>query len=256
MKTLSPSLLGYENKLENKLPFILDMIDAGVTNMHIDVMAPPFIIDTNKFNLEKFKFLYEKLKDKCTFDIHFMLSNPVPYIEALDFIENKNEIILTIHMESFRTFSGELERYNSKDYDLIKSDNVRLRQADLEIKNKIIKVLQMIKDQGFKTGVALEPGSSLENLTPLVMENVDLVLLMSVVSGAGGQKYHDSVTEKIKNVKKNFPSVIVQVDGGVNGSTLSTVVEAGADNIVIGSYITNEEDVKQRVKEILNLLLN
>ncbi|MFH1456090.1 MAG: hypothetical protein ABIF40_04015 [archaeon] len=253
-RILSPSLLGYEDQLDEKLSFILDMIEVGIVNMHIDVMAPPFISDTNKFSLEKFKFLYGKLKGKCSFDIHFMLSNPIPYIESLDFIENKNKIILTIHMESFRTFSGGLERFNSKDYDLIKSDNVRLRQADLEIKNKIVKTLEMIKGKGFKTGIALEPGTSLENLTPLVMENVDLVLLMSVVSGAGGQKYHDYVTEKIKNVKNNFPSVIVQVDGGVNEETLPIVIEAGADNIVIGSYITNEEDVKGRVKEILNLL--
>ena len=79
---------------------------------------------------------------------------------------------------------------------------------------------------------------------------IDMLLFMSVCSGAGGQSYHNEVTAKIREARQKYKNLTIQVDGGVNKSTIDIVVNAGATNLVIGSYITEAENLAKRIKEI------
>jgi ribulose-phosphate 3-epimerase len=103
------------------------------------------------------------------------------------------------------------------------------------------RVVTQIQELGMKAAVALNPGTSVESLNA-ILPFIDMVLVMSVNPGFGGQKFIGEVVEKIKYIKKNYPDVLVQVDGGVNAETAVVCKEAGADVLVAGSYIFKAED--------------
>ena len=88
----------------------------------------------------------------------------------------------------------------------------------------------------------MEPGTSLKNISEKMAQVVDMILLMSVSSGAGGQEYRHEVTNKIREARQRYKELMIQVDGGINEEILPEVIEAGANNVVIGSYITRARD--------------
>ena len=159
---------------------------------------------------------------KCTdkvFDVHLMIDEPVRYIE--EFKEAGADII-TVHAESC----------------------IHLNRT-----------IEAIKAAGCKASVALNPSTPLSALE-YVLEYVDMVLLMSVNPGFGGQKYIENVTGKIAALKdivlKKNLSVNIEVDGGINTSNVADVIDAGANVIVAGSAIFNGDIEKNtaRFKEI------
>jgi len=249
---ISPSILSYENDLENSLDKIEKMIENEIKWLHIDVMRKPFV-PNDRFSIETIKMLYDHLRGKIFFDFHLMVDNPHELINSVSEIVGENEVSITIHIESFRDFKEDQEKYNSKDFDLLNFPE--LKEKDAEFKKLVGKTLMDIKQRGYRTGISLEPGTSVDNLPEEIMNNADLVLLMSVCSGKGGQEYQDRVTEKIKELREKYPDVMVQVDGGINNENISRVVQAGANNVVIGSYITRDDPVEQikKIKEKLVL---
>ena len=98
------------------------------------------------------------------------------------------------------------------------------------------RVLARIHELGMKAAVALNPGTAVESLSA-VLSDLDMVLVMSVNPGFGGQKFIDSALEKIKWLKKTRPELLVQVDGGINAETALLCRKAGADILVAGNFI-------------------
>ena len=113
--------------------------------------------------------------------------------------------------------------------------------------------LQLIKDHGCKAGLVLNPASSLEELTH-VMDKLDVILLMSVNPGFGGQSFIPHTLEKLRQVKKLIEAsgrdIRLQVDGGVKVDNIKEIAEAGADMFVAGSAIFNQPDYKAVIDEM------
>ncbi len=247
-KLLSLSILEYEPCLGQAIEQIREILSYGIDWLHIDIMRKPFIASKTAFPEEQIIRLYEELKDEVDFDFHLMVSEPDSLIRTISAIvpdDKRSKSNVTIHREAYRYDAG---YYTSKDYDLLttKAENAflaeLLREVNRKSGEKVLEKLEEIKRLGFRTGLALEPGTCLENISEEMLSTLDMILLMSVRSGEGGQYYIHEVTSKIKEANQRYNGLVVQVDGGINEKTLPEVLDAGANNIVIGSYITNAKD--------------
>ncbi|KUG03776.1 ribulose-phosphate 3-epimerase [hydrocarbon metagenome] len=120
------------------------------------------------------------------------------------------------------------------------------------------RVISLIKDHGLKAGVAINPATPV-NVLENIIEEVDLLLLMSVNPGFGGQKFIPTVIRKLKQVREMMDScgsrAYVQVDGGINDKTARQVVEAGCDVLVSGSYIFGASDAGLAIKTLRDAAL-
>ena len=258
---LSPSILGYEQDVEGSMEAIRSLVDAGVPWLHVDIMRDPFIPGRNAFMEHDIRTLQREFGKDVVMDYHLMVTSPLLIIREIDsFVpENQRERVnVTIHREAHRPSC--LFEYASKDYDLLDArsgdpeKNTLLRGINECLGGDILSTLVSLKDRGYSSGLALEPGTSLYNISPDMVEYMDMILLMSVVSGKGGQKYHGHVTQTIADAKGRYPDKMVQVDGGINAETLPLAVGAGADNVVIGSYITGSDNPAAKTREVLSTL--
>ena len=151
-------------------------------------------------------------KTKLVFDVHLMIEKPERYID--DFVKAGADII-TVHAES----------------------TVHLHR-----------VIQQIKAYGIKAGVSLNPSTPVDVLK-YIINDIDMVLIMSVNPGFGGQKFINSAIDKIKDVRKLNKSVDIQVDGGITADTIGKCIEAGANIFVAGSYVFSG-DYKERINSL------
>ncbi|MGM0602756.1 MAG: ribulose-phosphate 3-epimerase [Bacillota bacterium] len=151
------------------------------------------------------------------FDTHLMMVNPEKYIE--EFVKAGSNI-LTVHAEATQ---------------------------------HVHRVIQMIKDHNVKAGCSLNPATPLQELE-YVLPDLDLVLIMSVNPGFGGQSYIPQITDKIKKLRKiideNNYNVKIEVDGGINTDNLSKIISAGADIIVSGSSIFGHKNPAAALEEM------
>lgn len=191
---------------------------SNVEMVHIDVMDGSFVPNIT-FGAPVMKCI-RKYTDKI-FDVHLMIEEPARYIE--DFVKAGADII-TVHYEADR---------------------------------HIDRTVNYIKSFGVKAGVALNPGTPVSVLENII-NSVDMVLIMTVNPGFGGQKYIEYCSEKVKEVKalseKRNKELIIQVDGGVDASNIKYVVECGANVIVAGSSVFKNDAIEENVQKLREAL--
>lgn len=188
--------------------------EAGADIIHLDIMDGHFVP-----NLTFGPIIVKAIRDQTElpFYVHLMVERPEDYIEKV--VEAGGDLII-IHVEA----CTHLQR-----------------------------VLRMIKDFGVKSGVALNPATPLAT-TEYVLDDLDLILIMSVNPGFGGQEFIPSVLPKIRRarrkVMKRGLEVEIAVDGGVNVETAPKIVEAGADVLVAGTAVFGKPDLKRAIREL------
>ncbi|HML38442.1 MAG TPA: ribulose-phosphate 3-epimerase [Bacillota bacterium] len=191
---------------------------AGAQIIHVDVMDGHFVPNIS-FGAVVMKSLLGKTR--LPFDVHLMIENPDQYIE--DFATDNTEII-TVHQET----CPHLHR-----------------------------TVQHIKSLGIRAGVSLNPATPVSVLDA-ILEDIDVVLVMSVDPGFGGQKLIPSALDKVRALKelkeKRNPGLEISIDGGVNLENVKEVTNAGVSLVVAGSSVFGAPDIGERVNEFLALM--
>ena len=198
----------------------LDDLDTTIQNLNnLDIAAIHMDVMDGKFVTNK-TFDYElikRIKTEKTIDTHLMIENPLDVIEQYLSCSD----IVTFHLEAV------------KDDDLITF-----------LKNK---------PKNKKIGLSIKPNTDVLELVPY-LKDLDLVLVMSVEPGKGGQSFMESSLPKIKFLndyrKQNHLSYIIEVDGGINNVTSKLVKDAGVDMIVVGTYFFKGLDFKKTIEEL------
>ena len=160
-------------------------------------------------------------------------------IEVLKDIKTISKKPLDVHL-----MVDDLEQV--KKYALLKPEYLTFHVEILEN----YEIIDYIKSLGVKVGLAINPDINVELLTPY-LDDIDMVLFMSVEPGKGGQTFKEEVIEKVKRLKKYAPSeVIISIDGGVNDKTISLCKYAGCDMVVSGSFVTNSLKYDEKINEL------
>lgn len=181
--------------------------------LHIDVMDMHFVPNLT-FGPKLIKDI--KKHTNIPFDVHLMVDNPEQWIPLIkDFAD-----IITVHYESC----------------------IHLH-----------KTIQEIKKCGKMAGIALNPSTN-EDVLKYLLDDIDLILVMTVNPGFGGQSFINSQLEKIKNIKNMIKNknIILEVDGGINDKTGKLCIEQGANMLVAGSFIFNNENYENAIKILKN----
>jgi ribulose-phosphate 3-epimerase len=193
---------------------ILAVEKGGADYIHVDVMDGHFVP-----NITIGPLIVEAIRPitKLPLDVHLMIENPDQYIEAF---AKAGADYITVHVEACR---------------------------------HLHRTIQNIKSFGIKAGVVLNPATPVESIQHIIGD-IDMVLLMSVNPGFGGQKFIPEVLPKIRKVKELAEqkglALEIEIDGGVNSETAKLCIEAGANVLVAGSAIYNQADYAKAISLI------
>ncbi len=195
-------------------------IDYGRMNEHLAELAPHSdmfhvdVMDGNFVpNLTIGAPVVACIKTEVPLDCHLMIRNPHRYIE--DFAK-AGAASITIHAEASLHLAPDVEK---------------------------------IKKAGCKACVAISPDTPVEKISA-VLPMLDMVLVMSVVPGFGGQAFIPEVLDKVRWIREHYPELDIQIDGGINDKTAPLAIEAGANVLVAGSYILKSEDYGKAVESL------
>ncbi len=201
-------------KKEDYLKVFKTFTDNGVTMIHLDVMDGKFVLNTTYDANEVEKI---NKQTNAILDTHLMINTPET--EIMSYILAGSDII-TFHYEACKN---------------------------------IKETIKLIKDHGIKCGISVKPNTNINVLDPY-LKDLDLVLVMSVEPGFGGQKFMPSALDKIKYLKdikdKHNFHYLIEVDGGINVNTAKLVKDAGCDVIVVGTYLMNSENFHECYEEL------
>ena len=209
---VSASSLPAGRNMSSQIDYLQKVSNFGAGMYHLDVMDGNYV----KYQTIDYTYL-EQLKEKSSllFDTHLMIVNPEKYVDK--YIKNGADII-TVHYE---TFSNE---------------------------DKLIKVLKRIKKNKKMAGLAIDIDTKVEAIDRF-LKLIDMVVILCVKVGKGGQEFNKSALDKIKHVRMLNPDILIEVDGGINPTTAAQCVKAGADILVSGNYIFNN-DIYEAIKEL------
>ncbi len=184
---------------------------------HIDIMDGVFVPNIS-FGMPVLEAISKHAKK--TIDVHLMIVNPDRYIKTFADLGSN---ILTVHYEAC---------------------------------NHLHRTLQAIKAEGMKAGVALNPHTNVSLLED-VINDIDMVCMMSVNPGFGGQSFIENTYKKVRQLKeiitRNNASTIIEIDGGVTNKNAVQLVEAGADVLVAGNFVFKAENPTQTISDLKKL---
>ena len=180
--------------------------------LHIDVMDGKFVTNY-QFPIEEINKLIKKSQKKV--DIHLMVENPEEYLDKIN--NHKNIEFITIH---------------------------------IEINKDISNIINKIKNKGYKVGLSIKPNTDISLLKPY-LNYIDLILIMSVEPGYGGQEFIPNTINRINEIKKLKENILIEVDGGIKDTNINLIKE-NIDIAVVGSYITNQKDYNQAINILKN----
>jgi ribulose-phosphate 3-epimerase len=183
--------------------------EAGADWLHIDVMDGHFVPN---ITIGPVVVKAVKRAAKVPLDVHLMISDPEKYV--VPFAQAGSDLI-TFHVEAIKDVGA---------------------------------IIAAIKINGKKAGISIKPDTDIADITPY-LNKVDLVLVMSVEPGFGGQDFMDVAIPKIRQLRKLYRGDI-SVDGGINDENAALVKEAGANVLVAGSYIFRAKDIKEAVRRL------
>lgn len=186
--------------------------DTNVSYIHMDVMDGKFVPEVS-LPYTEFRSLSSLTNKKL--DVHLMMKDPMEYIKEISNVDNIWNI--TIH---------------------------------LEIDKDIKKILSYIGSLGIKRGISIKPNTDIDKLIPY-LDDIDLILVMTVEPGLGGQKFIEGSTKRISDIKNLIKDrdIVLEVDGGINSDTIDKVREASI--AVVGSYITRSNDPIASINSLL-----
>jgi len=209
--------------------------DSGADMIHLDVMDGHFVP-----NITIGPLIVEAVR-RCTdmtLDAHLMIEEPHKFIK--DFVDSGSDII-TIHAEAYARTPGHHDTMTQ----VLKKGMSKIAEEIDE--KRVIEVLKEIKSYGKKAGVSLNPDSPL--CIEGALKDADMVLFMSVHPGFGGQSFIEAVLPKIKALRKVY-SGDIEVDGGINDRNAKSIIDAGANILVAGSYFFGAKDKLNAVKKL------
>ena len=213
---IAPSLLSMD--FTQTLSQLKEIKESQATWLHFDVMDGHFVP-----NLSFGPDICAQIRKHSDLfmDVHIMVSDPHYFSDV--FIRAGADLI-TFHLEACAS------------------------------EEEVLSVIQKIRDKGVKVGLSIKPDTDVKSLIPFISK-IDLILIMSVNPGYGGQSFIPNALDKIAFLRYyidlNKLSCLIEVDGGINADTAKLVLDAGADVLVAGSYI-----FKHNIKETINTLWN
>nr|WP_315044977.1 ribulose-phosphate 3-epimerase [uncultured Leptotrichia sp.] len=188
---------------------IQEVESYGAEYLHLDVMDGNFVPNIS-FGAPVISSI--RKHSNLVFDVHLMVENPDRFIKD---IADAGADVITVHAEATKHLN---------------------------------RTIQLIKSYGKKVGVALNPSTPLDFIK-YDLKDIDMVLIMTVNPGFGGQAFIEGMLQKIKDLRSIDPNIDIQVDGGINDKTSKLVKEAGANILVAGSYLF-KGDYKQKIESL------